>query len=155
MTSSASGLSDVLRQMADNTTDHLEATAAATGPSAEELPAAEDMAEAYDSGEIDGSASVARPRRPVRTAASANQPLKAAAVPVLFTVGALLLVPAVWAVLLLGGANVWHAQRPDAQRMAVVMLACWPIALSLFGAGVFFGLQVRREKKLRDNNRCS
>ncbi len=56
----------------------------------------------------------------------------------LLLVGGLLLVPAVWATLLLGGANVWGAARQDANRMATAMLVCWPLAMALVGAGIYY-----------------
>ena len=56
----------------------------------------------------------------------------------LLLVGGLLLIPAVWATLLLGGANVWGAARQDANRMATAMLVCWPLAIALVGAGIYY-----------------
>lgn len=59
-------------------------------------------------------------------------PLRSAMVPVLCFVGVLLLIPAVWAVMLLAGAAVWHHERQDAIAMASVMLVCGPIACAMF-----------------------
>jgi len=65
------------------------------------------------------------PRRP-----PAN-PLKALAAPAMLGVAALLLIPGVWAVLLLAGVEVPNAQRDGARTMAVAMLIAWPIVLLL------------------------
>ena len=84
--------------------------------------------------------------RPVVKREDPNQSLKAVAIPLLITIGALLLVPAVWAVLILCGAHVWRWENPNAKAMALVMLMCWPIAGILIAAAVFFYKQIQRQK---------
>jgi len=71
--------------------------------------------------------------------------MKGVAIPVLITVGGLLLIPAIWAALLLAGAI--DSQREGAQTMAYAMLACWPIALILFAAAGFYFYIMQKEKK--------
>ncbi len=84
-------------------------------------------------------------RPPMRK--SKTHDLKATAAPLLATVGVLLLVPAIWAALLLIGVGVPGAARDDARPMAAVMLASWPIAICLIAASVVFFKQIIREKK--------
>ncbi|MAE64535.1 MAG: hypothetical protein CMJ18_09725, partial [Phycisphaeraceae bacterium] len=84
-------------------------------------------------------------RRPVTTGFD----LKAFAVPVLLTVGLLLLIPAVWGTLLLAGFEVWASGREGAVTMAKAMLVCWPIALVLLGSAAFYAMQLRRERAAR------
>lgn len=80
-----------------------------------------------------------RPRPPVKR--DANHGLKAAAVPILITVGVLLMIPGIWSLLILTG--VWESPREDAKTMAVAMLATWPIAASIFAGAGFFWWQIR------------
>ena len=79
----------------------------------------------------------------------ANQGLKATAAPLLGTVGVLLLIPGVWAVLTLSGMNVAGSAREDAQAMAWAMLVCWPIAICLLVTAIIFFVQMLRDKKAR------
>ncbi len=75
--------------------------------------------------------------------------IKAAAVPVLSLIGVLLLIPAVWAVLLLAGAPVWHHERHSARGMAAVMLVCGPIAFAMFGGAAYYGAKLRGNRRDR------
>jgi hypothetical protein len=74
--------------------------------------------------------------------------VKAMGIPVLLTVGLLLLIPGFWSLLLLAGAI--KNNREDARTMAFVMLMCWPIAAVLFTAAGYFYQQFRREKAVYD-----
>jgi hypothetical protein len=104
--------------------------------------------EAGESGEFGGTYDLAAPPPTVSYTAAAAQTnrkrhdhsLKAMMVPVFFTVGALLLIPAIWSVLLLLGFDwVWARKSESATLMAVVMLSCWPISgILLFGAAYFY-----------------
>lgn len=85
----------------------------------------------------------ARSRARTPAGRDANHGLKAAAVPVLITVGLLLLIPGVWSLLILTGT--WESPREDAKTMAVAMLATWPIALSMFAGAGFFWWQIRQK----------
>jgi len=78
---------------------------------------------------------------------SKSHDLKATAAPLLATVGLLLLVPAVWSLLLLGGVAVPGSEREDSRPMAAIMLVSWPIAICLIGVSVLFFKQVMQEKK--------
>lgn len=73
--------------------------------------------------------------------------MKATAIPLLITVGGLLLVPAIWGVLVLVGAGVPGAGREDSGMMAGMMLGCWPIALCLIYYGVYLLRKLQRAKK--------
>ena len=86
------------------------------------------------------------PKRSVRRKSKTHD-LRATAAPLLVTVGVLLLIPAVWAVLLLMGVGVPGAEREDSRPMATVMLLSWPIAICLIATSIVFFLQVMREKK--------
>lgn len=85
-------------------------------------------------------------RTPFRTKPPSSGGLKAVASPVLITVGLLMLIPAVWAVLFLSGSIT--SDKHDARVMAFVMLACWPIAIALIGGGVWFIFQVKKDKEM-------
>ena len=102
-----------------------------------------------ESGEAVGQAVEPAPRSsPRRRTPPRRKPtggMKGVAVPVLITVGGLLLIPAVWAALLLAGAVT--SEREGAQTMAYAMLACWPIALILFAAAGFYFYIMQKEKK--------
>ncbi len=84
--------------------------------------------------------------RTTRRNAKSND-LKAVAAPLLATVGVLLLIPAMWALLLLMGVGVPGSARDDSRPMAAVMLISWPIAICLIAASVLFFNQILREKK--------
>ncbi|MAE61906.1 MAG: hypothetical protein CMJ49_11190 [Planctomycetaceae bacterium] len=65
--------------------------------------------------------------------------LKRTAVPILITVGVLLLIPGFWALAVLAGLSVPLADQGDADTMAWVFLCCLPIsAILLVGAVVFY-----------------
>ena len=70
--------------------------------------------------------------------------LKTMAMLVLSTVGMLLLIPAVWALLLLAGAEVWNHDRTGAHKMALLMLICWPIAFALLCGAVYYFIQIKK-----------
>ena len=79
------------------------------------------------------------PRPPGRRRKKGLQDIKPVAAPILGTVGAMLMVPAIWAVMILQEYEIWASDRSDAVLMAKVMLICWPIALILLAsAAVFF-----------------
>jgi hypothetical protein len=105
------------------------------------------MHDAGVGGESGGAYDVATTPAPVSYTASSTRTakkredhsLKAMMVPVFFTVGALLLVPAIWSVLLLLGFDVPLRKSESSTPMALVMLACWPISgVLLFGASFFY-----------------
>lgn len=78
----------------------------------------------------------ARPGGPPRR--KKDNSVKALSIPVLITVGLLLLMPAVWGTLVLAGFEAPRHDDPQAKPMAAFMLVCWPLALSLLiTAGVF------------------
>jgi hypothetical protein len=90
-------------------------------------------------------------RRTGAARARKPNPVKAVAIPVLITVGLLLLIPGIWSVLLLAGVEVWNSRAPGAQRMAVVMLiASWPMSICLLGGAALFFHQLRSEQKKRE-----
>jgi hypothetical protein len=70
---------------------------------------------------------------------------KAMAVPVLLTLGVLMLVPAVWSLLHLTGLRVDEAANADI--MALFMLVCWPLALFLIGSAAVMLRQLRRGRR--------
>ena len=159
MTPSQDGRSDVLRQMAG-----LEQSApgSARRPRVRR-PVSDDKGD-NDAGVGDGVASegpaeaLAAAQRVHRQRAAdglrrrerkQTDHLKVAAVPILAIVGVLLLIPAVWAVLLLTGTPVWHHQRTGARSMAAVMLICGPIALAMFCGAAYYGTQLRRGRRNR------
>lgn len=88
-----------------------------------------------------------QPYRPLPRKTKKNSELKGVAAPILMTVGAMLLIPAFWAVLVLTGAPVPMADREDASTMAKVMLLCWPLALTLIIPAIFMFIQISAEKK--------
>ncbi len=73
-----------------------------------------------------------------------NDGLKQVMAPVFITVGALMLVPALWALLHLLGITT--STKPNANLMAYVMLLCWPIALALIATGSVLVVQTIRRK---------
>lgn len=109
-------------------------------------PAARPRKKAPSVKKSNGSAQkVAKGRKPLRR--SQSNDLKATAVPLLGTVGGLLLIPAVWAVLVLAGVAVPAADREDSRPMAAIMLVSWPIAICLIWAAVYFHFQVAKAKR--------
>ncbi len=158
---SAGGLSDALSDLAAGRRQD-EDDQRSPGHAESEAEAADPLAagEAYIVAELDEQPPIAAANRSARPqpqpAARRRTPpkrkpaqdgLKAVAVPILATVGLLLLFPAIWATLLLAGVEVWQSEREDARTMAVAMLACYPVALVMFaGSGLFF-VQVQNAKK--------
>ncbi len=100
-----------------------------------------EAAPASDDPMAQAAAAAAAPRRtPVRPGAKKKKSsdLSATAAPILLTVGLLLMVPAVWAVMILRGyENAWGADRPNAGMMAKLMLSAWPMGLILIGSGIY------------------
>jgi hypothetical protein len=91
------------------------------------------------------SAAPARPRptTPVKKGGS----LKATMVPILGTVGLVLLVPGVWSLLyLMTGVDVWQRDNPRAKGIAMLMLVSWPIAIILVASAVVMARQLMRDK---------
>jgi hypothetical protein len=88
-----------------------------------------------------------RPGRKARSRHGSKQtnPLKAIGAPILITVGLLMLIPGIWSVLYLMGSVT--STKDNADLMAYVMLSCWPIAAILVASGIFFAVQVHREKQ--------
>lgn len=86
--------------------------------------------------------SSSRPRTVVP--AKPKTSIKEIAVPLLFTVGVILLIPAVWGTLVLAGSI--ESKREGAKGMAAAMLVCYPVALCLIGGGILFLRQVMKEK---------
>lgn len=72
---------------------------------------------------------------------------KATAVPLIATVGLLLLLPAIWGTMLLAGVEVWLSERRGATTMARTMLVCWPIAIALFGSAIFYAVQLFQQRR--------
>jgi hypothetical protein len=72
--------------------------------------------------------------------------VKETMVPILFTVGMLLLFPAVWGTLVLMGMEIWRSEQPGARMMAALMQLCYPIGVILIAAAVIFFRQVMRKK---------
>jgi len=81
-----------------------------------------------------------------RRAASQNHDLKRTAIPILLTVGVVLLIPGIWAVCLLIGLEVPRHNEPDAKQVALAMLITWPLSLCMIGGAIFFLMQTRGGK---------
>ena len=79
-----------------------------------------------------------------RASTSATNDLKKVAVPMLITVGLLLMIPGLWALLVLGGVEIFGSAKQGARGMAMVMLLCWPIALLLIFGAFYFIVELRR-----------
>lgn len=91
-----------------------------------------------------------RPRTAMPKQAPPPSSLQATSIPVLITVGLLLLIPGVWALLIiLGKTNIWRGDHEDARKMANLFVAGLPLGLLLISGAVYFLIQVRDEAKLR------
>jgi len=86
------------------------------------------------------------PRRTYKAPTKQQSSLKATAVPLLATVGALLLWPAMWSLMHLAGHQTEAGTRASADGMAKAMLIAWPIAFMLLGSALFLFIQVQKEK---------
>lgn len=73
--------------------------------------------------------------------------LKAVAAPVLITVGLLLLIPGCWSLMWFTGLAGEQNDPEESRMMAILMLAAWPIAACLLGAGVFYFKQHRKARQ--------
>lgn len=151
---SADSLSDVLREMASGRASEEAEQSHPESPDEDDEQDTDDDPDAVPAAvprEQTKSAHVRRGagsgRGGTRPPARPHSELKAFAVPVLFTVGTLLLIPAIWAVLYLLGAPVWAHDRPDAGTMAAAMLVCWPIAGALLAGGFIYGRQLWRRRR--------
>ena len=74
--------------------------------------------------------------------------MKATMVPILMTVGILVVLPAVWGTMILAGVDTFMSDRPSADTMAKFMLICWPIAITLIVTSIILFLQIAKAKKL-------
>ncbi len=70
-----------------------------------------------------------------------NHDLKRTAIPILITVGVLLMVPGLWAVGQMLGFAVPRHEDPKAGQMALAMLITWPMSLCMIAGAVFFWVQ--------------
>jgi len=97
-----------------------------------------------------GSARPASSRRPASGRGGnrkpANHDLKRTAIPILLTVGGLLLIPGIWAVCLMLGLEVPRHDDPQANQVALGMLITWPLSLCMIGGAIFFWMQTSGEK---------
>ncbi|MCG8510902.1 MAG: hypothetical protein MI741_16890 [Rhodospirillales bacterium] len=163
MSDAAGGLSDALRNMADG--EHEEApdvehdaageieeggyledeagdvVASAPEHHEEAAPAAQ------SSRSRSGSSASARARK-AQAKRRNDVKLKSNMIPVLFTMGILMLLIGTWALLVVMKIEgIPLADRPNATGTAMVMLACIPVGLALLGGGVLFAQQVMAAKK--------
>ena len=81
--------------------------------------------------------------------------MKAFFTPIIITLGALLLAPAFWAVMILAGRIEVVEGDESTRTVAMIMLASWPISLFLIVSGVIFAIQVSREKKAKEAERAA
>jgi hypothetical protein len=81
--------------------------------------------------------------------------MKAFFTPIIITLGALLLAPGIWAVMILAGRIEVVEGDESTRTVAMIMLASWPISLFLIVSGVIFAIQVSREKKAREAERAA
>jgi len=166
MSSSHGDLSDALRNMADgehdpepaehrpedteDTVDEHDATAvdqADADPAPEEAMLEDEAGDFIASAPAAQSTTNAARRTTPRRSRKGDDQFKAAAVPVLFTVGGLLILIGIWALLLLLDVAVPMHQRSGSQQMAIAMLVCWPVGLALIAGGVIFHKQIQQARK--------
>lgn len=89
-----------------------------------------------------------------RLARSDSDDLRKLGVLLLLGLGALLLIPALWAAGWLVGLQVPGAQRESAGAMAMLMLSAWPIALLLFAAAGLTFRQIRNQHREQDQGQA-
>ena len=147
MSSTPSGLSHALSKLAAGRSRRTESDPQAASPRPLKTAEADDEAALRDELPPQPAATPSR-RRPVRRTWSAPN-LHEVAAPVLLTVGVLLLVPAVWAVLVLLGASVWRSDWPGADRMSLIMLMCWPIAAGLIAGACWCWPRAKTHRRRR------
>lgn len=98
------------------------------------------------------AATPSKPPAPAAPAASAAKGKKAATdarevfVPVLFTMGALMIVPGIWAISKLSATG---DEAQAASGMAKVMLLSWPLSMAMIGIAIFLMMELQREKQRR------
>jgi hypothetical protein len=97
--------------------------------------------------EFDFSAADTPPPRPRQAVSKPKGSLKEVAVPLLFTIGVILLIPAIWGTLMLMGKL--ESTRDGDKGMAAAMLVCYPVSACLIAGGIFFLRQVLKEKARR------
>ncbi len=90
--------------------------------------------------------SATRRSKPARVPPKPQANLKAVFAPVLLTFGILMLLPAVWAVMILMGAETWMHDGQGVDTMAKIMLICWPVGLGLLAGAFVSFVQLSREK---------
>ena len=101
------------------------------------------MSAAYDP----GLSSQARQRRLAKPDAGMMQ-FRAAAIPVLITVGLVMSALGVWGILVMAGnTTLPKADEPDAQRYAVLALVGGMVGILLFAGAGFFLFQYLKDKK--------
>ncbi len=103
-----------------------------------------DPGELTSGGSTSGGRTLAS-RRPKPPSGMAKFGVKASMV-----IGMLLLIPAIWAVLVLVGVDVFNANAAGAKQMALLMLVCWPIGGALIGGAVHFNKQLVRQQEACD-----
>ena len=93
---------------------------------------------------VDTAPKAPRPRTAMPKNVAPPSSLQSTSIPVLITVGLLLLGPGVWSVLiLLGKTEIPGGEREDAKKMASLFWICLPMGLLLITGALYFLVQVR------------
>lgn len=161
----SSDLHDVLRDMAEDRQPQRREDEGDDAPPPDALPEAEDAhpLEALEAQQLDAPATDASPiddesgetlgyataASPSRSpgAAQANRALHAAAVPVLITVGMLLILLGAWGTAVLRESEIMLSDRPDAPTMARAMvLIGYPLGVCLLASAGYFIHRLRRSR---------
>lgn len=85
-------------------------------------------------------------RRTVPTRQQGSADLKRLAVPILVTVGVLLLIPGLWSIATLIGLNVPLSDQSDARLMAWIFLFSLPLSACLMMGAIVFYQQSRNDR---------
>ncbi len=135
---SSDNLADALSSMADG--EPRRRTDAADHAAAADADAGIETGPSASAG---GSSSGAgrRTRRPPKPSDAAKLGVRASLI-----IGGLLLIPGIWAVLVLAGVDVFNANVSGARAMAALMLLSWPIGGALIGGALFFQRQLARQQ---------
>ncbi len=96
----------------------------------------------------------ARPRKPHKQSQQ-NAKLKRVGVPLILSLGVVMLLPGCWAIAQLAGFEVFKHDDAKAGQMAYAMLTTFPLSLALIAGAIYIHITARRQPQAQARKRSA